>query len=180
MSGLLSMECTEEDYKRRGVSISLALSKLRCKSRAEAHHKTFTLETLYYILMHTCSTLRSSRFPQICYQYQISWNFWGWQICSFLWRPGFLLWNHFPLHTNKIKTTHSLTAYDLNLIRWSIYICVFCRKPSGHADKEVMAATVLTSLSTSPLVLHPSSASTGNNTASASAVFILAPDDLPF
>ncbi|KAJ8016072.1 hypothetical protein DPEC_G00003350 [Dallia pectoralis] len=27
------------------------------------------------------------------------------------------------------------------------------RKPSGHADKEVMAATVLTSLSTSPLVL---------------------------
>lgn len=34
------------------------------------------------------------------------------------------------------------------------------RKPSGHADKEVMAATVLTSLSTSPLVLHPSSAST--------------------
>ncbi|XP_075957104.1 zinc finger protein 704 isoform X1 [Anarhichas minor] len=34
------------------------------------------------------------------------------------------------------------------------------RKPSGHADKEVMAATVLTSLSTSPLVLHPSSAPT--------------------
>ncbi|KAF7662814.1 hypothetical protein LDENG_00225630 [Lucifuga dentata] len=34
------------------------------------------------------------------------------------------------------------------------------RKPSGHADKEVMAAAVLTSLSTSPLVLHPSSAST--------------------
>lgn len=34
------------------------------------------------------------------------------------------------------------------------------RKPSGHADKEVMAATVLTSLSTSPMVLHPSSAST--------------------
>ncbi|XP_026187393.1 zinc finger protein 704 isoform X2 [Mastacembelus armatus] len=32
------------------------------------------------------------------------------------------------------------------------------RKPSGHADKEVMAATVLTSLSTSPLVLCPSSA----------------------
>ncbi|XP_037540394.1 zinc finger protein 704 [Nematolebias whitei] len=32
------------------------------------------------------------------------------------------------------------------------------RNPSGHADKEVMAATVLTSLSTSPLVLHPSSA----------------------
>ncbi|CAN9515523.1 unnamed protein product [Ophioblennius macclurei] len=31
------------------------------------------------------------------------------------------------------------------------------RKPSGHADKEVMAATVLTSLSTSPLVLYPSS-----------------------
>ncbi|KAJ3585787.1 hypothetical protein NHX12_012196 [Muraenolepis orangiensis] len=31
------------------------------------------------------------------------------------------------------------------------------RKPSGHADKEVMAATVLTSLSTSPLVLHPAS-----------------------
>lgn len=29
------------------------------------------------------------------------------------------------------------------------------RKPSGHADKEVMAATVLTSLSTSPLVLYP-------------------------
>ncbi|XP_035512619.1 SLC2A4 regulator isoform X1 [Morone saxatilis] len=34
------------------------------------------------------------------------------------------------------------------------------RKPSGHADKEVMAATVLTSLSTSPLVLYPSSATT--------------------
>ncbi|XP_028438930.1 LOW QUALITY PROTEIN: zinc finger protein 704 [Perca flavescens] len=34
------------------------------------------------------------------------------------------------------------------------------RKPSGHADKEVMAATVLTSLSTSPLVLNPSSAAT--------------------
>ncbi|XP_040911117.1 SLC2A4 regulator isoform X1 [Toxotes jaculatrix] len=34
------------------------------------------------------------------------------------------------------------------------------RKPSGHADKEVMAATVLTSLSTSPLVLYPSSVST--------------------
>ncbi|KAI9530591.1 hypothetical protein NQZ68_000081 [Dissostichus eleginoides] len=32
------------------------------------------------------------------------------------------------------------------------------RKPSGHADKEVMAATVLTSLSTSPLVLNPSCA----------------------
>ncbi|XP_028265105.1 zinc finger protein 704 isoform X1 [Parambassis ranga] len=34
------------------------------------------------------------------------------------------------------------------------------RKPSGHADKEVMAATVLSSLSTSPLVLYPSSAPT--------------------
>uniref|UniRef100_A0A3Q3XEJ7 C2H2-type domain-containing protein n=1 Tax=Mola mola TaxID=94237 RepID=A0A3Q3XEJ7_MOLML len=33
-------------------------------------------------------------------------------------------------------------------------------KPSGHADKEVMAATVLSSLSTSPLVLNPSSAPT--------------------
>uniref|UniRef100_W5MCP4 SLC2A4 regulator n=2 Tax=Lepisosteus oculatus TaxID=7918 RepID=W5MCP4_LEPOC len=31
------------------------------------------------------------------------------------------------------------------------------RKPLGHADKEVMAATVLTSLSTSPLVLSPPS-----------------------
>ncbi|XP_034393443.1 zinc finger protein 704 isoform X2 [Cyclopterus lumpus] len=31
------------------------------------------------------------------------------------------------------------------------------RNPSGHADKEVMAATVLTSLSTSPLVLNPPS-----------------------
>ncbi|XP_061114254.1 zinc finger protein 704-like isoform X1 [Conger conger] len=31
------------------------------------------------------------------------------------------------------------------------------RKPSGHADKEVMAATVLSSLSTSPLVLNPAS-----------------------
>ncbi|CAM4681997.1 unnamed protein product [Leuciscus chuanchicus] len=30
-------------------------------------------------------------------------------------------------------------------------------RPSGHADKEVMAATVLTTLSTSPLVLNPSS-----------------------
>lgn len=34
------------------------------------------------------------------------------------------------------------------------------RKPSGHADKEVMAATVLTSLSTSPLVLNPASGTT--------------------
>ncbi|XP_077938245.1 zinc finger protein 704 isoform X2 [Gasterosteus aculeatus] len=34
------------------------------------------------------------------------------------------------------------------------------RKPSCHADKEVMAATVLTSLSTSPLVLPASSAPT--------------------
>ncbi|PWA31733.1 hypothetical protein CCH79_00006712 [Gambusia affinis] len=34
------------------------------------------------------------------------------------------------------------------------------RNPSGHADKEVMAATVLTSLSTSPLVLYPSSVPT--------------------
>lgn len=34
------------------------------------------------------------------------------------------------------------------------------RKPSGHADKEVMAAAVLTSLSTSPLVHYPSSAPT--------------------
>ncbi|KAM9829521.1 zinc finger protein 704 isoform X2 [Syngnathus typhle] len=34
------------------------------------------------------------------------------------------------------------------------------RKPSGHADKEVMAAAVLTSLSTSPLVLCPSSTPT--------------------
>ncbi|XP_076023032.1 zinc finger protein 704 isoform X2 [Genypterus blacodes] len=34
------------------------------------------------------------------------------------------------------------------------------RKPSGHADKEVMAAAVLTSLSTSPLVLHPSAVPT--------------------
>lgn len=40
------------------------------------------------------------------------------------------------------------------------------RKPSGHADKEVMAATVLTSLSTSPLVLHPSSAPTVPESAS--------------
>ncbi|XP_066558470.1 zinc finger protein 704 isoform X2 [Amia ocellicauda] len=31
------------------------------------------------------------------------------------------------------------------------------RKPVGHADKEVMAATVLSSLSTSPLVLSPTS-----------------------
>uniref|UniRef100_A0A3B5LMJ2 Uncharacterized protein n=1 Tax=Xiphophorus couchianus TaxID=32473 RepID=A0A3B5LMJ2_9TELE len=38
--------------------------------------------------------------------------------------------------------------------------------PSGHADKEVMAATVLTSLSTSPLVLYPSSVPTGNTTTS--------------
>ncbi|XP_015247929.1 PREDICTED: SLC2A4 regulator isoform X1 [Cyprinodon variegatus] len=34
------------------------------------------------------------------------------------------------------------------------------RNPSGHADKEVMAAAVLTSLSTSPLVLCPSSVPT--------------------
>lgn len=52
-----------------------------------------------------------------------------------------------------------------------IFVC--CRKPSGHADKEVMAATVLTSLSTSPLVLYPSSAPTGNTTASESAVALL-------
>lgn len=37
---------------------------------------------------------------------------------------------------------------------------VCSRKPSGLADKEVMAATVLTSLSTSPLVLtHTQTAS---------------------
>ncbi|XP_017542021.1 zinc finger protein 704 [Pygocentrus nattereri] len=35
------------------------------------------------------------------------------------------------------------------------------RNPSGHADKEVMAATVLTTLSTSPLVLNPSSGASG-------------------
>ncbi|KAA0706955.1 Zinc finger protein 704 [Triplophysa tibetana] len=35
------------------------------------------------------------------------------------------------------------------------------RRPSGHADKEVMAATVLTTLSTSPLVLNPSSGISG-------------------
>ncbi|CAJ1085012.1 zinc finger protein 704 isoform X2 [Xyrichtys novacula] len=40
------------------------------------------------------------------------------------------------------------------------------RKPSGHADKEVMAATVLTSLSTSPLVLNPCSAPTVTEPAS--------------
>ncbi|KAI7793987.1 putative SLC2A4 regulator, partial [Triplophysa rosa] len=34
-------------------------------------------------------------------------------------------------------------------------------RPSGHADKEVMAATVLTTLSTSPLVLNPSSGISG-------------------
>lgn len=43
-----------------------------------------------------------------------------------------------------------------------VFVCVFFRNPSGHADKEVMAATVLTSLSTSPLVLYPSSVPTGN------------------
>ncbi|XP_051517771.1 zinc finger protein 704-like isoform X1 [Myxocyprinus asiaticus] len=35
------------------------------------------------------------------------------------------------------------------------------RRPSGHADKEVMAATVLTTLSTSPLVLNPSTSVSG-------------------
>ncbi|XP_016348464.1 zinc finger protein 704-like isoform X1 [Sinocyclocheilus anshuiensis] len=35
------------------------------------------------------------------------------------------------------------------------------RRPSGLADKEVMAATVLTILSTSPLVLNPSSSASG-------------------
>ncbi|XP_061591944.1 zinc finger protein 704 isoform X2 [Cololabis saira] len=40
------------------------------------------------------------------------------------------------------------------------------RKPSGHADKEVMAATVLTSLSTSPMVLNPSPAPTVSEPAS--------------
>lgn len=35
------------------------------------------------------------------------------------------------------------------------------RRPSGLADKEVMAATVLTTLSTSPLVLNPSSCISG-------------------
>ncbi|XP_058618858.1 zinc finger protein 704 isoform X3 [Onychostoma macrolepis] len=35
------------------------------------------------------------------------------------------------------------------------------RRPSGLADKEVMAATVLTTLSTSPLVLNPSSSASG-------------------
>ncbi|XP_067302839.1 zinc finger protein 704 isoform X2 [Pseudorasbora parva] len=40
------------------------------------------------------------------------------------------------------------------------------RRPSGHADKEVMAATVLTTLSTSPLVLNPSSSASGVDLAS--------------
>ncbi|XP_059383350.1 zinc finger protein 704-like isoform X2 [Carassius carassius] len=35
------------------------------------------------------------------------------------------------------------------------------RRPSGLADKEVMAATVLTTLSTSPLVLNPSCSASG-------------------
>ncbi|XP_035378526.1 zinc finger protein 704 isoform X3 [Electrophorus electricus] len=36
------------------------------------------------------------------------------------------------------------------------------RNPSGHADKEVMAATVLSTLSTSPLVLNASSGASGS------------------
>ncbi|XP_062871656.1 zinc finger protein 704 [Trichomycterus rosablanca] len=40
------------------------------------------------------------------------------------------------------------------------------RRPSGHADKEVMAATVLTTLSTSPLVLNPSSGAVSDTTLS--------------
>ncbi|XP_041702726.1 zinc finger protein 704 isoform X2 [Coregonus clupeaformis] len=43
---------------------------------------------------------------------------------------------------------------------WPVFIGEISLKPSGHADKEVMAATVLTSLSTSPLVLtHTQTAS---------------------
>uniref|UniRef100_A0A8C1XNC5 Si:rp71-79p20.2 n=1 Tax=Cyprinus carpio TaxID=7962 RepID=A0A8C1XNC5_CYPCA len=41
------------------------------------------------------------------------------------------------------------------------YVDVRVRVPSGLADKEVMAATVLTILSTSPLVLNPSSSASG-------------------
>ncbi|TRY54078.1 hypothetical protein DNTS_034501 [Danionella cerebrum] len=42
-------------------------------------------------------------------------------------------------------------------------VLLFYRRPSVHADKEVMAATVLTTLSTSPLVLNPSSCASGGD-----------------
>ncbi|XP_051961273.1 zinc finger protein 704-like isoform X2 [Xyrauchen texanus] len=48
----------------------------------------------------------------------------------------------------------------------SIILVPYDRRPSGHADKEVMAATVLTTLSTSPLVLNPSTNVSGAELAS--------------
>lgn len=68
--------------------------------------------------------------------------------------------------SSKFQAIALVIIYTWPFPMWSIYIFVFRRKPSGHADKEVMAAAVLTSLSTSPLVLYPSSAPTGNTTAS--------------
>lgn len=77
----------------------------------------------------------------------------------------------YPGFQVEVEAWATLIIYTWLFPVWSIHICVFCRKPSGHADKEVMAATVLTSLSTSPLVLYPSTATTGNITTSASATF---------
>ncbi|XP_043079973.1 zinc finger protein 704 isoform X2 [Puntigrus tetrazona] len=51
------------------------------------------------------------------------------------------------------ETAHPLTS--------SIIPVPHNRRPSGLADKEVMAAAVLTTLSTSPLVLNPSSGASG-------------------
>uniref|UniRef100_A0A8C6T1P2 Si:rp71-79p20.2 n=1 Tax=Neogobius melanostomus TaxID=47308 RepID=A0A8C6T1P2_9GOBI len=53
-------------------------------------------------------------------------------------------------------------CWIMNIVIGQQCLYIYNYHPSGHADKEVMAATVLTSLSTSPMVLQPSSAPTGN------------------
>ncbi|RXN30907.1 zinc finger protein 704-like isoform X2 [Labeo rohita] len=52
------------------------------------------------------------------------------------------------------------------------------RRPSGLADKEVLAATVLTTLSTSPLVLTPSSSASGLTSLYFSCAAMLMPASL--
>ncbi|KAJ8257875.1 hypothetical protein GJAV_G00190680 [Gymnothorax javanicus] len=52
-------------------------------------------------------------------------------------------------HDNSPEEQYPLTSSHIPVPR--------NRNPSGHADKEVMAATVLSSLSTSPMVLNPAS-----------------------
>ncbi|KAM9445298.1 zinc finger protein 704 isoform 1-T1 [Clarias gariepinus] len=61
--------------------------------------------------------------------------------------------NMLPLHVSDVSAEENHSSSQIPVPR--------NRKPSGHADKEVMAATVLTTLSTSPLVLNPSSGACG-------------------